>query len=94
MDSTPLHISCSNTMRLVKMRSFFAADGRRCLGVAAVRAYARHRLDRVQYVGVPREVVQAMRQRAERRERGLGREPAMRSVDFFSWQTHQHAPAA
>ena len=56
---------------------------------------ARHRLDRVQYVGVPRAVVVAMRQRAARRMADR-REPAMRTVDFFSYQPDlpARAPAA
>ena len=77
-------------------RSFHAADGRRYVGVAAARAFARHRLDRVQYVGVPREVVEAMRRRAAQREESelRGREPTIRVVDFFAHQVRLHAPAA
>ena len=39
---------------------------RRRVGVAAVRAYARHRIARVPYVGVPRAVIERqMRRQAE-----------------------------
>ena len=39
-------------------RSFYVARLRRRMGVAAVREFARHRLRRVPYVGVPRAVVE------------------------------------
>ena len=44
--------------------AFFTASLRRRLGTVASRAMARHRLRRVQYVGVPRAVLDARQQRA------------------------------
>ena len=50
-------------------RSFYVARLRRRMGVAAVREFARHRLRRVPYVGVPRAVVEQRMQREALRNR-------------------------
>ena len=52
------------------MRSFLVSQARRRVGMAAVQAMARHRLDRLPFVGCSRAVVQA---RAQRRQ-GQGRD--------------------
>ena len=60
---------------------------RRRMGVAAVREFARHRLRRVPYVGVPRAVVEQRMQREALRNRMAGdplAEPPY--ADFFAFQ--------
>jgi hypothetical protein len=69
--------------------SFYTTMVRRRVGVAVARAMARHRLDRVQFIGVSREAVRAHRQRRA----DVAREPAIRDVDFFAHQTYIFAPA-
>ena len=66
------------------------------LGKAA-RAFARHRLRRIYYVGVPRSVVE---QRVRRGDAGLGgggvnpAAPADVLEDFYAYQVHEaHARA-
>ena len=51
-----------------ELRAFLISRLRRRLGLAVVQAMARHRIARTPYVGVPRAVVQARRER--RRQRG------------------------
>ena len=50
---------------MAEARAFFIASLRRQLGVCVVREFARHRLDRVAYIGVPRAAL-------ERRQRSGG----------------------
>ena len=54
------------------MRALLISSMRRRVGMAAVRAMARHRLARVPYVGVTRAVVQHTRQLRQQRERQQG----------------------
>ena len=50
------------------MHGFYVAQLRRRMGVTAAREFARHRLRRAAYVGVPRSVVeQIMQQQAQPR---------------------------
>ena len=74
-----------------EMRSFLVSRARRRIGLAAVRAFARHRLSRVPYIGCPREVVQA-----RMRELPQGpRVPAFLPEDFYAFQVGPLAgPAA
>ena len=72
---------------LSEARSFYVARLRRRMGVAAVREFARHRLRRVPYVGVPRAVVEQRMQREALRNRMAGdplAEPPY--ADFFAFQ--------
>ena len=64
---------------------------RRRVGVAAVRAYARHRIARVPYVGVPRAVIERhMRRQAEGRA-GLTR-GHVSAAELFAHQVHHDMP--
>ena len=45
-----------------EVHGFYVAQLRRRMGVTAVREFARHRLRRAAYVGVPRAVVEQMMQ--------------------------------
>ena len=66
---------------------------RRRVGVAAVRAYARHRVARVPYVGVPRAaIVDQMRRQAEARAgAGLARGHVSAEA-LFAHQIHHDLP--
>ena len=48
-----------------EMRAFLIAQMRRRMGLVAVQAMARHRLARIQYIGVPRAVVEGRRRRGD-----------------------------
>ena len=62
------------------------AQLRRRMGVTAVREFARHRLRRAAYVGVPRAVVEQMMQQEAMRVRLHG-QPAAEPpyADFFAY---------
>ena len=66
------------------------AQLRRRMGVTAVREFARHRLRRAAYVGVPRAVVEQMMQQEAMRVRLHG-QPAAEPpyADFFAWAGQQ-----
>ena len=70
------------------------SPGRRRMGVTAVREFARHRLRRAAYVGVPRAVVEQMMQQEAMRVRLHG-QPAAEPpyADFFAWAGQQPAAA-
>jgi len=64
---------------------------RRRMGLASVRAMARHRLGRVPFIGVPRATVAAAIQRArdQRHAARVGRPPPLPLVyadHFYAWQ--------
>ena len=56
------------------MRSFLVSQSRRRVGMAVVQAMARHRLDRLPFVGCSRAVVQARGQRGQGQGRVAGRD--------------------
>ena len=58
------------------MHGFYVAQLRRRTGVTAVREFARHRLRRAAYVGVPRAVVEQMMQQEAMRVRLHGQPAA------------------
>ena len=58
------------------MHGFYVAQLRRRIGVTAVREFARHRLRRAAYVGVPRAVVEQMMQQEAMRVRLHGQPAA------------------
>ena len=64
-----------------EVHGFYVAQLRRRMGVTAVREFARHRLRRAAYVGVPRAVVEQMMQQEAMRVRLHG-QPA--APDFFA----------
>ena len=76
-------------------RSYFVTVVRRRLSLAAMRAYARHRLARVPWIGVPRAAVHAYMQQRDRRARattaGVGR--LLDAAPFFAHQAFHAAPA-
>ena len=57
---------------MTEMRGFLIGQMRRRMGLAAVQAFARHRLARVPWIGVPREAVQTRQQRVQMQRRGQG----------------------
>ena len=70
-------------------RGILVARARRRMGVAAARAFARHRLARVPYIGMPRAAVVALMAQRERERGGLQpqREPV---VDLgVAYEAHQ-----
>ena len=73
------------------MHGFYVAQLRRHMGVTTVRVFARHRLRRAAYVGVPRMVVEQMMQEAMRVR--LHGQPAAEPpyADFFAWAGQQPA---
>ena len=74
-----------------EMLSFVKSRCYRRVGLRAVQAFARHRLDRVPFVGCPRSVVLARRQHFDAAQR-----PA-RHADmsaFFAYQAGPSAPAS
>ena len=76
-------------------KGYFVNQLRRRLGTVAMREMARHRLNRVHFVGMPRAVVEAImsaRGRAGARGGGSGSEPTL--DDFHGWQAWHMAPAA
>ena len=72
-----------------EMRSFLVSRARRRIGLTTVQAMARHRLARVPYIGVPRDVVTARMQRGQR-QRGdpYPYAPAAEHADFYQFQAH------
>ena len=68
-----------------EVHGFYVAQLRRRMGVTAVREFARHRLRRAAYVGVPRAVVEQMMQQEAMRVRLHG-QPAAEPpyADFFA----------
>ena len=59
-------------------------------GLTVAQAFARHRLARVPYIGVPRSAVERVRELRER-DQGLGRQPRAgfdRGDSWFQWQSH------
>ena len=70
-----------------EMRSFLVSRARRRIGLTTVQAMARHRLARVPYIGVPRDVVTARMQRGQR-QRGDPHPyaPAAEHADFYQFQ--------
>ena len=73
-----------------EMRAFLVARYRRQLGCTAVLAFARHRLARVPYIGVPRQSVMDRRQLLQRAAAALDsaapREPHTLPQGFFAFQ--------
>ena len=65
---TPREWRAAGARSAAEMRQVLISRSRRRLGLAVVQAMARHRIARTPYVGVPRAVVEARRQR--RRQRG------------------------
>ena len=64
---------------------------RRRVGVAAVRAFARHRLARVPYVGLPRAVIVRHMRRQELARAGAAR-GHVSAVDLFAHQAYHDLP--
>ena len=75
-----------------EMRAFLVSRARRRIGLTIVQAMARHRLARVPYIGVPRDIVTTRMQRGQR-QRGDPHPyaPAAEHADFYQFQAH--APA-
>ena len=74
-------------------KGFFLNDFKRRLGLVAMREMARHRINRVHFVGMPRAVVdQIMSGRA--RAAANGRASAPQLDAFHGWQMGHMAPAA
>ena len=75
-----------------EVHGFYVAQLRRRMGVTAVHEFARHRLRRAAYVGVPRAVVEQMMQQEAMRVRLHG-QPAAEPpyADFFAWAGQQPA---
>ena len=62
------------------------------MGLATVRAMARHRLAHVPYIGVPRQAVVARQQRGGGGAQAYA--PAPAHFDFFAHQAGGHAVVA
>ena len=72
-----------------EMRAFLIGSLRRRMGLAAVQAMARHRLARVPYIGVERQVIVARAQRGRlRRGQPVPWAPEPDHADFFGFQEH------
>ena len=71
-----------------EMRSFIKNRCYRRVGLRAVQACARHRLDRVPFVGCPRSVVLARRQHID-----AAQQPA-RHADMTAFFAHQAGPSS
>lgn len=71
-------------------RAFFLQHLTRRFGLTAAREMARHRLHRVQYVGVPRAVVED-RMRAAAAPRPAHAEPLIHHGEFAGWQGNRIA---
>jgi len=73
-----------------EMRGFIIGQMRRRIGLAAVQAFARHRINRVPYIGVHRSAVQMRQERLQRRiavERAGGvAAVGLLAQDFYAWQ--------
>ena len=75
-----------------EMRAFLVSRCRRRVGLVAAQAMARHRLARVPYIGVPRDIVATRMQRGpQRRGHAHPYAPAPDHADFYQYQAH--APA-
>ena len=71
-------------------RAYLISSYRRRVGLTVAQAFARHRLARVPYIGVPRSAVERVRELRER-DQGLGRQPRAgfdRGDSWFQWQSH------
>ena len=83
-----------------EMRSFIVSRSRRRIGLATAQAFARHRIARAPYIGVPRRMVVAhMQQTQQLRQHGVvwGQRlyaPAPSHSDFFSYQVAPPGGAA
>ena len=66
-----------------EVHGFYVAQLRRRMGVTAVREFARHRLRRAAYVGVPRAVVEQMMQQEAMRVRLHGQPAADAALRGF-----------
>ena len=76
-----------------EMYAFFMQRYRRQLGMASVLAMARHRLQRVPIIGVPRDAVVDLMQRG--REHARGRAVADDLSEFYAFQVHyEHGDVA
>ena len=64
-----------------EMRAFLMSRLRRRMGLAAVQAMARHRLQRIPYIGATRASVEARMHRAR-----TPREPAFFPEEFYAFQ--------
>ena len=71
-----------------EMRSFIKSQCYRRVGLRAVQAFARHRLDRVPFIGCPRSVVLARRQHID-----AAQQPA-RHADMTAFFAHQAGPSS
>ena len=74
-----------------EFRSYTIAALRRRVGLTAVQAMARHRLDRVPFIGVPRVALrERMDAQRQRRQQGaapaVGRAAAIDPREFFAYQ--------
>jgi hypothetical protein len=76
-------------------RSYFVSRLRRRLALVTAREMARHRLNRVQFIGMPRAAVEArMRARVRTAAAAGGDGSVPRMGDFHGWQVHNFAPDA
>ena len=66
------------------MRAYCISRARQRIGVATAQAFARHRLARAVYIGVPRAVVQAQMQAPRPGSQPYAPDP--RHSDFFQHQ--------
>ena len=71
-----------------EMRSFVTSRCYRRVGLRVVQAFARHRLDRLPFVGCPRSVVLARRQHLD-----AAQQPA-RHADMTAFFAHQAGPSS
>ena len=70
-----------------EMRSFLVSRSRRRIGVTVVQAMARHRLARVPYIGVPRDIVATRMQRGpQQRGHPHPYAPEPGHADFYQYQ--------
>ena len=88
----------SGARTCAEYRGFCIAAFRRRVGMAAVQAFARHRLNRVPFIGVPRTAVRQRmddlaRQRQQRRlpnqaAMAAGRAEVIDPQEFYAHQVH------
>ena len=77
-----------------ELRSFIVSTLRRRMGMAAVQAMARHRLARVPYIGVPRQMIeQRVQQNAAGGDGGRPYGPPPWIHDFYQYQMGAHVMA-
>ena len=74
-----------------EMYAFYMHRYRRQLGMASVLAMARHRLQRVPVIGVPREAVEDIMRRGN--EGARGRAVATDLAEFYAFQVHYESGA-